>query len=418
MERKTHRLTAKQVAGAKDGWHADGGNLFLRVADGGKRKHWVLRWTRDGKTTEMGLGGTDRVSLSLARQKRDQAMEQIESGLDPISERRKTKDAKASRKTFGEVAALVIAARQSGWRTSHEGRNASLADWTTSLTVGCAPIAKKYVDEVTVDDIKRIVQPYWDAGKHTTARRTLNRIELVIEYALAHGWRTADNPATWKRFQHLAPSVPNGGGKQHHPAVGWRDMPALMAKLRKVESTTALALEFLILTGTRSGETRGAKWSEIDWDAGVWTVPHERMKRATELAVPLSRQAMELLRQMQAVRPKANARKASGEFIFPGANPGRPLNNESMFYLTKRLTGGAATTHGFRSSFRDWCGDHGVERELAELALGHAFGSAVETAYARSSLIERRRPIMQAWADYLGGETATATVVQFKDKRR
>jgi hypothetical protein len=207
MERKTHRLTAKQVAGAKDGWHADGGNLFLRVADGGKRKHWVLRWTRDGKTTEMGLGGTDRVNLALARQKRDEAMEQIESGLDPISERRKTKDARASRKTFGETAALVIAARKSGWRTSHEGRKASLTDWTTSLTIACKPLASKSVDEIATTDIIPVLRPFWDEGKHTTARRILNRIELVIEFALAHGWRAADNPASWRRFQHIAPSV-------------------------------------------------------------------------------------------------------------------------------------------------------------------------------------------------------------------
>jgi integrase len=408
MERKTHRLTAKQVEGAKDGWHADGGNLFLRVADGGRRRHWVLRWTRDGKTTERGLGAADgagKVSLALARQLRDQAMEQIANGLDPRA------DAKQNRKTFAEVAALVIAARKSGWRESHEGRNASLTDWTMSLTVACKSLASKYVDEVTTTDIIPVLRPLWDDGKHTTARRTLNRLELVIEYALAHGWRTADNPAAWRRFQHLAPSVPNGGGKRHHPAVGWREMPDFVRRLREVESTTALALEFLILTATRSGETRGAKWSEIDWDAGVWTVPHERMKRAREFVIPLSRQAMELLRQMDAVRPKAKARKASDEFIFPGANPGRPLNNESLYFLTGRLTGRAATTHGFRSSFRDWCGDHGIERELAELALGHSFGSAVETAYARSSLIERRRPVMQAWADFLDGETKSAKVV-------
>jgi integrase len=194
-------------------------------------------------------------------------------------------------------------------------------------------------------------------------------------------------------------------------------MPALMAKLRQVESTTALALEFLILTGTRSGETRGAKWSEVAWDAGVWINPNERRMHKDRHDTPLSRQAMDLLRQMQAVRPKTNARKASDEFVFPGANPGRPLNNESLYYLTKRLTGGTATTHGFRSSFRDWCGYQSVDRELAELALGHKFGSAVETAYARSSLIERRRPIMQKWADHLDGETETAKVVPIAQGR-
>jgi integrase len=411
-KREQDKLTPRDVTNAKAGWMGDGAGLWLRTDADGSRKRWIFRHTAHGRTTEIGLGGADRVSLALARKKRDEILDHLAKGLDPKQEKLKAADRAHSRRTFAEVAALVIAARKSGWRESHEGRNASLTDWTTSLTVACKPVASKFVDEVTVEDIKRVVAPFWDAEKHTTARRLLNRIELTIEYALAHGWRAADNPATWKRFQHIAPSVPNGGGKEHHPAVGWRDMPDFMRRLREVESSTALALEFLIITATRSGETRGAKWTEIDWDAGVWTVPHERMKRAREFFVPLSRQAMELLGQMDAVNTKAD------EFIFPGANLGRPLNNESVHYLTKRLTGGAATTHGFRSSFRDWCGDHGVERELAELALGHSFGSAVETAYARSSLIERRRPVMQKWADYLDGETESTEVVPIAKGRK
>jgi integrase len=416
-KRPQDKLTPDDVANAKAGWLGDGGGLWLRTDADGSRKRWIFRHTMHGRTTEIGLGGVEgprKVSLSAARKKRDQILYQLANGLDPKQEKRKAASKAQSRKTFGETAALVIAARQSGWRTSHEGRNASLTDWTVSLTTACKPIGAKFVDEIDVNDVKRVVAPFWDAEKHTTARRLLNRIELVIEYALAHGWRTADNPATWKRFQHIAPSVPNGGGKPHHPAVGWRDMPALMAKLRKVESTTALALEFAILTGTRSGEARGAKWSEIDWDSAVWTVPHERMKRGVEFDVPLSRQAVDLLRQMQAVRPKTNACKASDEFTFPGANPGRPLNNESLYYLTGRLTDGAATTHGFRASFKTWCGDNGIDRELAEHCLAHAIGNATEQAYNRTTILERRRPIMQMWADHLDGEADTAKVVPFK----
>jgi integrase len=410
MERKTHRLTAKQLEGAEDGWHADGGNLFLRVADGGTRRHWVLRWTRDGKTTEMGLGGADRVSLALARQKRDQAMQQISNGLDPISERRKAKDARASRKTFSDTAQAVIAADKSGWRTGVDGRTSSLTEWTKHLMIDCKPIASKFVDEIDVNDVKRIVSPHWDRNRHATARRLLSRIRRTLAYAKSHGWRSGDNPASWEVFQDIAPKTPNGETR-HHAAMPWRDVPDFMRRLREVEGMSALALEFAILTATRSGEARGAKWSEIDSDAGVWIVPAERMKRKDKVRfdVPLSRQAMDLLRKM----PKAPS-KASDGFIFPGANPGRPLNNGSFYDLMGRLTGGGATTHGFRSSFRDWCGDHGVERELAELSLGHAFGSAVETAYARSSLIERRRPIMQKWADHLDGESDSAKVVPLK----
>jgi integrase len=409
MERKTHRLTAKQVEGAKDGWHADGGNLFLRVADGGRRKHWVLRWTRDGKTTEMGLGPAggagNKVSLALARQKRDEAMQQISNGLHPIAERRKAKDAKASRKTFAEAAAAVIKARQTGWRESQEGRKSSLEEWTKNLTVDCQPIGAKFVDELDVNDIKRVVSPFWDAGFHNAARRMLNRIELVIEYALAHGWRSADNPASWKRFQHIAPAQPKNGETRHHAAMPWRDVPGFMRRLREIEAMAALALEFAILTATRSGEARGAQWSEIDFDKATWTIGPERMKANREFAVPLSNAALRLLSKMEAVR--------ADDFVFPGDDEGVCISNKTVWEMTKRLAPDV-TSHGFRSSFRDWCGDHGVEREVAELCLAHSIGNATEQAYNRTKMLERRRPVMEDWGRFLDGETDSAKVVPLK----
>jgi integrase len=359
----------------------------------------------------MGLGaaggGGGKVSLALARRKRDQAMEQIGDGLDPVRERRKAKDARAARKTFGETAALVIAARKSGWRANVDGRNSSLDEWTKHLTGDCAPISKKPVDEIDVNDVKRIVQPYWDDGVHAVSRRLLKRIETTLAYATAHGYRQGDNPASWTIFRHLAPSLPKNGDKQHHPAMDWREVPAFMVQLRNVRSMSSLALEFAVLCAVRSGEARGALWSEIDLAAAggpVWRIGGERMKSARQHDVPLSRQAVDLLHRMEGLDKR---------LVFPGENKGEAVHNTTLWQLVKRLAPGAST-HGFRSSFRDWCGEHGVERELAELCLAHAIGNATEQAYNRTQLIERRRPVMQAWADHLDGETAAGKVVPLK----
>jgi integrase len=410
---RSHQLTAKQVESAKDGWHADGGNLFLRVSDGGQRRHWVLRWTRDRRTTEMGLGsaggGAGKVSLALARQKRDEAMAQIGTGLNPIVQRRKDKDAKASRKTFAEAAEAVIKTKQGGWRTSTEGRASNLYEWTKNLTVDCKPLAKLFVDEITVEDIKRVVSPFWDKEKHRTARRMLNRIELTLSYATAHGWRSGDNPASWKIFEHLAPSQPNG--KKHHAALPWRDVPDFVARLREVARIGALALEFAILTATRSGEARGARWSEIDFDARVWSIPAERMKTKEQFDVPLSDQAVALLRKMEGL---------DRQLVFPTEDGDKVVTNMSLWGLTKRLAPDDvdATTHGFRASFKTFCSDHAIDREIAEACLAHQIGSAVEQAYNRTSILERRRVPMQMWADFLDGVSEETKVVPIAQGKR
>jgi integrase len=396
-ERRTHLLTAKQVEGAGDGWHKDGGNLYLRVR--GQRRHWVLRWARDGKITEMGLGGSPEVSLAAARQRRDDALKLILEGRNPITEKRKERDARERRKTFADAAAAVIEARKSGWRSDSDRSN-TYREWTRHLVRKCKPIAGKFVDEIDVNDIKGVVSPFWDKGLHDTARRLLNRIELVIEYALSHGWRSADNPASWKRFQHIAPAQPKNRAK-HHPAMPYRDAPDFMRRLRGEGAMSGLALEFAILTATRSGEARGALWSEIDLDAATWTIPPHRMKTGCEHAVPLSRQAVAVLRKMKAIQ--------TGAFVFPGQREGACIVNESMWKTVKRLAPGVrATTHGFRTSFRSWCGDTGVDREVAEMCLAHKIGSQVEQVYNQARMLEWRRPDMQRWADFLDGKEAAA----------
>jgi integrase len=416
MERRTHILTAKAVESAKDGWHKDGGNLYLRVADGGQRRHWVFRWTRNDQTREMGLGaahGSGEVSLALARQKRDQAMEQIANGLDPLQEKQAAKHARAAKRTFREVAEAVLKARQSGWRTSTTGRTASFDDWQRTLLRDAKALHKMHVDEIGVDDVKAVAAKFWSRGQHTSAKRTLGRIALTFDYAIAHGWRSAANPASWAVFVHLSPRAPNG--KQHRAAVEWKDLPPLMPKLRTIESMGALTLEFMILTGTRSLEARGALWSEISPETATWTVPGIRMKRGIEFIVPLSEQVVALLRRMETLR---TGRK-SGELVFPGQTVGMPLRNEVLGRLVARLTDGgpAATVHGFRSSFRSWMADHGTAFDVAEACLAHSRGTTVE-AYQRSQMVERRRPVYQQWADFLDGVPEEAKVVPIAQGKR
>jgi integrase len=403
MAREENLLTARKVATVGDGWHADGNNLYLRVD--GQRRRWICRVSRGGKKRDFGLGSVNTTSLKLARQKRDALLDQLRDGLDPIAEKRQAKAKQDKRKTFAMAADAVVKARSTGWRTSWEGRESSMSDWVRSLAIDCKPIRGKAVDEIGVDEVKQCVQPFWDRGQATSARRLLNRIELVMSYAIAHGWRTADNPASWKIFQHLSPSIPKNG-RRHHTALDWRAMPDFMARLRKVDALGALVVEFIILTGARSGEARGAKWSEID--GTVWRIPAPRMKGGEPHDAPLSRQAMALLGRMKAVR--------TADWIFHSGRRKGPLNLTATWKLMQTLAPGI-TVHGLRSTFRDWCGDHGVDREVAEAALAHKVGNAVEQAYARSSLIERRRPVYQLWADFLDGEADEGKVVTLKGKR-
>ena len=402
-------LKPSDVANLGDGMHSDGDYLWLRVR--GAARSWIVRGPRiNGKKPEAGLGSVDRVSLHLARKERDKLVEAWRNGINPVAERRAEREAKANRKTFAEVASLKIAAKQSGWRTSFEGAASSLYIWTRNLERDCAPIASKAIDEITVADIKRIVSPYWDRGCLKTAYELVKRIEAVFNYAFAHGWRTSPNPAAWAVFKELWPATPT---KTHHAALPWKAIPDFLKRLRASRAgVSAGVVEFAILTATRSGETRGAMWSEIDFEARTWTVPASRLKTGKKSpephVVPLSDQAIALLE-----RVKADGGK--GDCIFPAyVNDGtrtrfdtKPIPNANVWRLVKRLGGDVdITVHGFRSTFRDWCGEHGLDRELAERSLAHKFGSEVEGAYARSRLVARRAPLMQQWADYCcGGET-------------
>jgi integrase len=419
-----NRLTARQVATVGDGWHSDGNRLYLRVK--GPRRRWIVKVVREGVKREIGIGSVDTTSLAVARKKRNDILAQLRDDKDPLDERRKERAARAAaknRKTFGEVAAEVLRKQESGWRTASDGRQSSLTDWTKGLTKDCAQLTKKPIEEVTTQDVVRVLRPLWAADKHATARRLVTRIAMVMNFATAHGLRSGDNPASWKIVQHLFPAKPNGG-KQRHAALSWSEVPAFAAKLRESEarSMAALCVEFAILTAARSGEARGARWSEIDFEHKIrirdqtitipaWIVPGRRMKAAEEHIVPLSRQAVALLKRVQ--------RAQTGDLIFEGQRRNRPLGIRALLDAVQKLAPGV-TVHGFRSSFRSWCGDQAVDREVAEQCLAHVIGNAVEQAYQRSAMVLRRAPAMQDWADLVApdGATASGKVVPIKRGRK
>jgi integrase len=409
-EHTENRLTARQVETAGDGWWADGGCLYLRID--GSRRRWIVRVTRDGRKRDFGVGSADRVSLRLARQKRDEILAQLKDGLDPVAAKRerlaKAKTEALRGHSFREAAEAVMRNREAAWKKG----SSSFASWMKYLFRDAKPLHRLPVGEIGVNEVKAVVAPFWARGHHVAARALLSRIELVLAFAIAHEWRTSANVAAWSIFEHIAPARPNGG-KKHHQMVPWRDMPAFVAKLRQSkDSMSAVALELITLTACRSNEVRALKWSEVDSDAKLLTVPPERMKRSVEFKVPLSKQALALL------KPLYEARHAA-PLIFPGPRPNKPIANQALWTQMGRATGKTATTHGLRASFRSWCSDVGVDDQLAEFCLAHGPKNAVQAAYNRAETVERRREVMQRWADFLDGkESAKVVAIGSGRKRR
>jgi integrase len=408
------KLKERDVLILGDGTHDDGNCLFLRVR--GSHRSWIVRGRINGERKDRGLGSARTTSLASARKARDKLIEQLRNGKDPVAEKRATKEAAARRITFGQAAQAVIDNDSASWRTSFDGRKKTLDDWMRSVRRDCKSLALKGVEEITVEDIEDVLRPYWDRGCLKAAHDFRMRLERVFGFAAAKRWRKqGTNPASWEIFEHLWPKTKKT--KHPHAALPWRDAPNFLSRLRASPSMGARIVEFAMLTCARSGEVRGAKWSEVDFEARIWTIPASRMKANHEHVVPLSSAALALLERVMAGR--------CGEYIFPGIRliptAGRtklreqpvdaPIGNNVPWGVVKRLAP-RATLHGFRSCFRDWCGDHGIDRELAEHSLAHKFGSAVENAYARSKLLERRRPVMQAWADFLNGRESK--VVPFR----
>lgn len=398
--RARSKLTAKSVAAAKPGRHGDGAGLYLVVAESGARK-WVFRFTWRGKVTETGLGSADTVGLADARDRAAEARRALASGRNPIEVRREKSKVVP---TFGELADEFFEAKKSEWRHKRHERQ-----WHWSLTVGGAPLRDKLVDAIDVADILDVLKPYWQKTP-TTASRLRQRIETILNAAKARGFRSSDNPAAWRgHLQHLLQKQ-RKLAQAHYAALPYEELPDFMARLRAVEKSAARALEFTILTASRSNETYGARWSEINFTTKVWVIPKERMKAGVEHRVPLSARALEILEAQRAC--------TNGAFVFPSPFGDKPLSHVVMQREVARLGAKGITVHGFRSSFRDWCGQEtSFSREIAEQSLAHRIGDGAELAYKRGDFLEKRRELMEAWATYCDLKNSE-NVVAFKKSSR
>ena len=389
------RLTARKVETTKAGKYSDGGNLYLIVLPSGGRK-WVLRFTWRGKAREMGLGSPANVSLADAREKAAHARRMIAQGLDPIAERKRT----GGIPTFGEMTDQVHEALSLGFRSAKH-----TAQWRTTLLTYAAPLADKPVDVIGIDDVLAVLRPIWTT-KSVTASRLRGRIEKVLDAAKAKGFRQGENPARWRgHLDHLL-AKQTKLTRGHYAAMPYERVAAFIGRLRESDSLTALALEFCILTAARSGEVLGMRWSEVDLEKKVWTVPAHRMKAGREHRVPLSERAVAILKPLAEIK--------SGDFVFPGQRKNRPLSHRVMNKTLHRMSADTVTVHGFRSSFRDWAGNESsFPREVVETALAHVVGDAAEQAYRRSDALEKRRKLMEAWASYCEPK-ANSNVLQLR----
>lgn len=284
------------------------------------------------------------------------------------------------------------------------------AQWRMTLTEYCKELEDKKVSTIGTADVLKVLNPIWQT-KAETASRIRGRIERLLDFAKVKGWREGENPALWRG--HLKNVLPARQRLQrgHHAAMPYQDVPALVTALKARPAMAARALEFLILNASRSGEVYGARWPEFDLDGAVWTIPAMRMKAKAEHRVPLSKRAIEILRDLHEHRP------ADNPFVFHGERKARSLSSSAMEMLLRRIKVDV-TVHGFRSSFRDWAGDATTfQREVAEAALAHKVGDETERAYRRSDALEKRRKLMQAWADFLAAKPK-GKVVDFDEARK
>lgn len=417
MARKVNRLTALKVERIKEpGYYADGDGLWLQVTPS-ISKSWVFRFMLNGRAREMGLGPLHRVGLAEARTKAAECRNMLLAGTDPIEARNAARAAAnvaaAKSFTFDECADAYIAAHRASWKNSKH-----IDQWTNTIRTYASPIFGSLpVDQVDTGLVMKCLEAIWTT-KAETASRLRGRIESVLDWAKVRGYRQGENPARWKgHLDHLLPARAKVQKVEHHPALPYAEIGAFMKALREHEGIAAKALEFTILTAARTGETIGARWSEIDFAENVWTIPEGRMKAGREHRVPLCDTALSILKEMEQLR--------DGEFVFPGRREGTALSNMAMLQLLERMGRGDLTVHGFRSTLRDWAAEvTAYPREVAEMALSHAIGDKVEAAYRRGDLFEKRRQLMQDWAGYCDREPeklATVTSIneaKTKQKKR
>jgi integrase len=391
------------VKNAKPGMHADGAGLYLNVGPKGS-KGWVLRYMLDGKAREMGLGPLHIIGLAEARERAAQARRLRYDGQDPIEARKAARAAakakaaaeKAAAMTFKQAAEGYIQNNRAAWSNAKHSWQ-----WTRSLEqfvypeIGGLPVAG-----IDTGHITKILQPLW-AAKTETATRIRQRVEAVLDFAVTSGWRPAGpNPARWKgHLANVLPKPSKVARVEHHAALPWKEAPAFVATLGEQQGAAALALRFAILTAARTGEVIGARWDEIDIEDGLWIIPKTRMKARKEHRVPLAPAALAVLAAVKKLG------REGAQAVFPGGTSEGTLSNMAMLALLRRMGRDDLTTHGFRSCFRDWVAEATTyQREIAEAALAHIIGGT-EGAYQRGDLFEKRRVLMDAWAQYIAPNT-------------
>ncbi|WP_318012237.1 tyrosine-type recombinase/integrase [Mesorhizobium sp. ESP6-5] len=402
--RAINKLTAVTVAKtSKPGRYGDGGGLWLQVSQFGT-KAWIFRFMMSGKAREMGLGSIETFSLKEARERAREARQLVASGIDPIQKRvsEKLASGAASAKliTFSEAIGRYLKAHGAAWR------NLKHADqWKNTLETYAEPtIGKLGVAQIETSHIINILEPIW-ATKTETASRVRGRIEAILDWATARGFRTGENPARWRgHLDKLLPARGKVTKVQHHVALPYGALPAFLEGVRAAEFISARALEFTILTAARTGEAIGSKWSEFDLAQKIWTIPGERMKSGRDHRVPLSDRVIEILDKLPS---------ESEEYVFPGAKEGRPLSNMAMLEFLRGIDDTAElTVHGFRSTFRDWAAEQtNFPRDIAEAALAHVIADKTEAAYRRGDALEKRRRLMTAWARYCSEKPRDGKVI-------
>lgn len=402
MPRKAAELSALVVGRLREpGLHAVGGvaGLHLQVALGGART-WILRVTVGNRRRDMGLGGFPDVTLAMAREKARAARELVEQGVDPILKRQQAKSAliaqRAASKTFEECARDYIEAKAPEWSNlKHEQQ------WTNTLKTYVYPsLGRMFVNDVGVAQVLGVLKPIW-LTKTETATRIRGRIESILNWATAQHYRHGLNPARWKgHLDQLLADPGKARRTKHHAALPIDDLPPFMRELRKHVGLGPLALEFCILTAARSGEVRGATWSEIDVAGRLWTVPGARMKAGKPHRVPLSPGALDLLLRLPRVE--------GTDLLFP-SRQGTPLSDMTLTALLRRMQA-SAVPHGFRSTFRDWCSERtNYPNEVAEMALAHVVENKTEAAYRRGDLFDKRRRLMADWSNFCSEEAPVRT---------
>lgn len=404
-----NRLSVKAVeAQTKPGLYADGLGLYLQVAKGGA-KSWIFRYMLAGRPRKMGLGSVNTVSLKLARERAGEARLKLLDADDPIEQRKAERleklAASATVLSFKEAAEGYIKAHRAGWKNiKHAGQ------WKATLEAYAYPEFGSFaVSRVDTALVMKALEAIWTT-KPETATRVRGRIESILDWATARGYRQGENPARWRgHLDKLLPARSKVAKVKHHAALPYTEVGAFMAKLRPMEGISPKALEFAILTATRTGEVVGARWSEIDTENALWTIPGDRMKAGKEHRVPLSDRALQILESLP--REKGN------DSVFIGEKGGKPLSNMALLMTLRRMEREDLTTHGFRSTFRDWAAEQtAFPNELLEMALAHTVSDKTEAAYRRGDMMEKRRRLMKEWAAYCSAPAArSGNVVSIRE---